>query len=137
MEVVDANVILRYLLGDIDELYRQAEKIFAEAINGKRKLFIPQSVVAEVVYVLSKVYKVPKGDIASAISFLLELKNCKVQDGKVVKTALEIYQSENLSFVDSLLCAYSKVNGFGLLSLDKELLKKCRKGKGGELAKGS
>ncbi len=57
MEVVDANVILRYLLGDVEELYRQAEKIFAKAISGKRKLFIPRTVVAEVIYVLSKVYK--------------------------------------------------------------------------------
>lgn len=137
MEVVDANVILRYLLGDVEELYHQAEKVFTEAMEGKRRLFIPQSVVAEVVYVLSKVYKVPKSDIVSAINFFLKLRNCKVQDGKIVKVALEIYQSENLSFIDCLLCAYSKVSNYKLLSFDEKLLKRCSKGEGGEIAKGS
>jgi len=77
MEVVDANVIIRYLMADVDELYSQAEKIFMEAIKGERKLFIPQSVIAEVIFVLSKVYKVPRKEIVSAIDYFLSIRNSK------------------------------------------------------------
>jgi len=126
MEIVDTNVIIRYLMADIGELYSQAETLFTEAIKGEKKLFIPQSVIAEVVFVLSKVYKIPRKEIASAISYFLNIKNCKIQDSKVVKVALDIYRKSNLSFVDSLICAYAKLNNFNLVTFDLELKKKCR-----------
>ena len=127
MEVVDTNVIIRYLMADIEELYLQAEKIFTEAIKGQRKLFIPQSVIAEVIFVLSKVYKIPRKEIVSAIKFFLGIKSCKVQDNKIVEAALNIYEKTNLSFVDSFICAYAKLNKLKLITFDVKLKNKCKK----------
>jgi len=126
VEIIDTNVIIRYLMADIDELYSQAETLFTEAIKGERKLFIPQSVITEVIFVLSKVYKIPRKEIASAVSYFLNIRNCKVQDSKVVKAALDIYEKSNLSFVDSLICAYAKLNNLKLVTFDLELKKKCK-----------
>jgi len=50
--ILDANVILRYLLTNNEELYRKAEEIFNKALLGEFRLFIPTFVFAEVVYVL-------------------------------------------------------------------------------------
>ncbi len=47
--LIDANVILRYLLRDSEELYAEAEKVFNEVMEGKSKVLILESVVAEVV----------------------------------------------------------------------------------------
>ena len=126
VEIVDTNVIIRYLMADIDELYSQAEMFFTEAIKGEKKLFIPQSVITKVVFVLSKVYKIPRREISSAISYFLKIRDCKVQDGKVVKAALGIYEKSNLSFVDSLICAYAKLNNFKLVSFDLKLRKNAK-----------
>lgn len=50
MNIVDANIILRYLLEDIPELAEKAAEILEN-----NEIFIPNEVFAEVVYVLEKV----------------------------------------------------------------------------------
>jgi len=126
VRVVDTNVILRYLLRDVEELYAKAEKIITETMNGKTMIFIPQSVIAEVVFVLQKVYKVPRDEIASALEFFIQLRNCKIQDREIIKRATSIYKETNLSFVDALLCAFKVEKGYSLETFDEALLKKCK-----------
>lgn len=55
MEITDANIILRYLLKDNADFFLKARNIIE-----KNKIFIPVEVCAEVVYVLEKVYKIPR-----------------------------------------------------------------------------
>ena len=54
MILLDANYILRYLLRDNEEMYLIAEEIILN-----NAYMVLNEVVAEVVYVLEKVYKVP------------------------------------------------------------------------------
>jgi len=104
---LDANVILRYLLRDNEELYSKAEKIFNEALLGKIRLFIPIFVFAEVVYVLQKVYKVNRVTISKVLLELLQLKSVKTEDRDILQKALELYATKNMDFADCLLCTFS------------------------------
>ncbi|WP_338009625.1 PIN domain-containing protein [Aquifex aeolicus] len=52
--IVNANVILRYLLKDHRKLYKEAEELFNKILSGELKVFIPQVVIAEIVYVLQE-----------------------------------------------------------------------------------
>jgi len=119
--ILDANVILRYLLQDNKELYLKAEEIFNKTLLGEIKLLIPFFVFAEVVYVLQKVYKVDKPTISKVLSDLLEIKNVKTEDKEILKKALEVYSSQNIDFADCLLCAYS--SKFEIISFDKDVSK--------------
>ncbi|MCC5908333.1 MAG: PIN domain-containing protein [Balneolaceae bacterium] len=65
MEILDANFILRYLLKDHKIFYTESKEIIE-----KQKLFVPTEVVAEIVYVLDKVYNVPAAEITSALKAL-------------------------------------------------------------------
>ncbi len=53
MKIADANIVLRYLLNDKEGLVEKATDILE-----KKEVFIPNEVIAEVVYVLEKVYNV-------------------------------------------------------------------------------
>ena len=53
MSVVDANVVLRYLLDDHTELSQKAADML-----GQQNVTLPLEVACEVVYVLQKVYAV-------------------------------------------------------------------------------
>ncbi len=119
--ILDANVILRYLLQDNEKLYPKAEEIFDKALSGDIKLFIPIFVFAEVVYVLQKVYKVDRPTISKILSELLEIKSIKTENKDVLRIALEIYASRNLDFADCLLCAYSL--NFEVVSFDEDVNK--------------
>ncbi|WP_369017688.1 PIN domain-containing protein [Thermatribacter velox] len=115
--IVDANVILRYLLKDDPKLYKKAEEFFDEVFSGLKKALFLQSVIAEVIYVLRGLYNVKREEIAEVLEEFSKMKGVKIQDKDVVLEALHIFKSKNLDFVDCLLCAYSRK--YVIFTLDK------------------
>ena len=116
MQLVDANVILRFILNDHDELTPKATKIIEN-----NHLFCPFEVVCEIVFVLQKVYKSSRIDIKNALITLFDSQNISTNDLAVMKKGLGIYSSKNIDFVDALLCAYNIINGDIIHSFDKKL----------------
>ncbi len=116
MELVDANIILRYLLKDHKQHFKEAQQLLEN-----RLLFVPFEVVAEVVYVLEKVYNVPFAKIRGVLEVLFDYNNLIVSDKTVLKKALEIYETKNVDFVDCLLIAYDNIHHYTVHSFDKRL----------------
>ena len=77
--IADTNFILRYLLADNKESYKQTKVIFEQARIGKCQIEIEQSVFAEVIFVLSSFYKVPRIEIVKILKSLLSYKGVKVE----------------------------------------------------------
>lgn len=117
----DTNVILRYLLQDSKELGKQSKEYME-----KYTVFIKNEVLAEVVYVLNKTYQVPRDEIANVLKELILCSNTEMESKKVAILALDIYETQNIDFVDSLLCTYSKILDFNVVSFDKKL-NKCKR----------
>ncbi len=119
IKVVDTNVILRYLLEDDEELFNKARRIFDKALNRESEILIKEVVIAEVVYVLEKVYKINRKIIAETLKELLILKGIKVENKDFVIKALEIYKNKKLDFVDCILCSIS--DHYVIETFDKKL----------------
>lgn len=119
--IVDANIILRYLLRDNEKFYKEAEALFNDAFSGKKKILIMHSIIAEVVYVLLKLYKVSRKEIAEVLIELMKIKGVKVQDKEILLNTFKIFKNKNLDFIDCLLCAYSRK--YQVMSFDKEVNK--------------
>ena len=113
--LIDANVILRYLLRDVEEMANDAEKIIKSGA-----CTLPE-VLAEVIYVLKSVYKVDKKEICTAIFAILN--EIEVEHKKNIFRAVEIFSEKNLDFVDCILIAYSEIENFKVFSFDKKLNK--------------
>ena len=113
MKLFDANAILRFLLNDIKE---QAAEV-AQAIRGGA-ITTPE-VLAEVVYVLSGLYGMPRNEVSWALHCVLI--DVKVENARALRYALGVFNRTSLDFVDCLLIAYHKVNGIDVLSFDKKL----------------
>ncbi len=77
--------------------------------------------MAEVVYVLNKTYKVPKDELGKILKDFISSGNVEVESKDVVISALEIFETKNIDFVDSLLCSYSKLMSWKVVSFDKKL----------------
>jgi len=116
MKIVDANIILRYLLNDSDDLSERAAEILENNM-----VFLPNEVIAEIVYVLEKVYKVEKKKISSLLLELFEYSNLQVEDFGIVNEALRVYAARKLDFVDTLLYAYYKLGKHDVYTFDKKL----------------
>jgi len=119
IKVVDTNVILRYLLEDDEELFNKARSIFDKALKREWEILIKEVVIAEVVYVLEKVYKVSRKIIAETLKELLILKGIKAENKDFVLKALEIYKNKKLDFVDCILCSMS--DNYEIETFDKKL----------------
>lgn len=118
----DTNYIIRYLLGDNEELFDKTKELFHQAQTGKVLLIIEQTVFTEVVFVLSSFYKVPKDKIVNVLSELLVYKGIICEDKEVLLLALNIYAKYNLHIVDSILAAKAKIHNLPLLSFDSKLM---------------
>jgi len=114
---IDTNYIVRYFMNDNTEMADIAEEILTT-----KNIFISNEILAEVVYVLSGVYKISKADISDQLLALIEFENISVSDKEIIKQTFEIFKMQNLDFVDCLLCAYS--NRDEIATFDKKL-KKC------------
>ncbi|MFQ5486767.1 MAG: PIN domain-containing protein [Desulfobacterales bacterium] len=119
--VLDTNVIIRFLVGDDRALYTKSERVFTDIENDVVKATILESVFAETVFVLEKVYKVERGKIADLLSRILALKGVRNPNKQVYRQALEIYQAQKVDIVDCLVCAYGLFNEVDIVSFDKDI----------------
>jgi len=122
--LIDANVILRYLLNDVEETATEAEKII------KIGAWTLPEVIAEVIYVLKSVYKVERGEISNAILKILE--EIEVERKNIVFESVKIFSETNLDFVDCILIAYYRIENVEIFSFDKKLNNKLKNYLGGE-----
>ena len=116
MVMLDANMILRYLLNDNADMADKAGQ-YIDAGN----VFVTIEVIAEVVYVLKGVYLIERDKIANAIKGFLDLVLCQAAD--ILDFALDTYAKNNLDFVDCVLYAYHRLRGVEIATFDKKLLK--------------
>jgi predicted nucleic-acid-binding protein len=118
MVILDTNAILRYVLQDNLTMADEVELQLSREV-----CFIPVEVVAEIVYVLSRVYELERNVIAKTVTDITYVNNITVAQKAVVLHALQVYASATLDFVDCLLIGYAKKNAYTVFTFDKKLRK--------------
>ncbi|MCL2623807.1 MAG: PIN domain-containing protein [Planctomycetaceae bacterium] len=98
MVVLDTNTVLRCILQDNKEM-----AVLVDAQMSRDECWIPQEVVAEIVFVLLKVYRLYHRNIERSVSTILRHKNVRVPYKAVVETALRYFGETKLDFVDCLM----------------------------------
>jgi predicted nucleic acid-binding protein len=108
MKLLDANIIIRFLTLDDKQKAQKCRKLFETAIAGKIKLFITDLTVAEVVWVLEKVYKLDKTNIRQKIEMVLNTANLIFQNREIILEAILHYDLYNIDFIDSYHRAFMR-----------------------------
>ena len=121
-KIFDANMILRYLLNDNPDMYEKSKQLLKED-----NVWVTLEVIAEVVYVFRKVYAMERQIVSDKVRAFAELVKCKESD--VLDMVIDTYATQNLDFVDCVLYAYNKVDGFEIATFDKKLLRLLNGGK--------
>jgi len=118
MLLVDANIVLRYILDDHPELSTRAAEILEQ-----HEALLPLEVVCEIVYVLQKVYSVPRKEIQAKLCALLDDRLISVEKTESLRQALSVYCTKNLDIVNALLWAYHNVEHHQVMTFDEKLSK--------------
>ncbi len=119
MKFIDANYILRYLLQDNQKQFQIAKDIIEN-----HEVIFADFILAEVVYVLEKVYTVPRVDIKNALQSLIQYPNISLSDKDACIKSLLIYSKYKIDYADAFLVSLVNLNtGSNLFTFDKKLLK--------------
>jgi predicted nucleic-acid-binding protein len=116
MQIVDANIVLRYLLNDHNELSGRARQIIDE-----QTVEIPIEVLCEVVFVLSGVYKAKREEIGEKLQTFFESTDCILPHRDAVLKGLELFSESTLDFVDCILFGYKSIEGIEVHTFDNKL----------------
>lgn len=113
--ILDANVVLRFLLQDNEEQFRQIRTTIQS-----KNCYVTLEVLAEVCYVLEGVYQVTREDIAS--NFRKLNNDVVILNADILLRGLEIFdKTPKLDFVDCLLYGYKWEKGINIITFDKKL----------------
>ncbi len=119
---VDANVVLRFVLGDPPELFAKAEAVFLAVQAGDVSLRCDPVNLAEVVWVLASHYQVTCADIARALIPLVSASGFVLPHKDRYLRALALYGQGTLRFGDACACAAAELDTGGrLVSFDRAL----------------
>jgi predicted nucleic acid-binding protein len=119
--LIDANVILRYLLADHPDLHARAKALLDDVRVGHRTVIVTEAVVAECVYVMQRLYRVPRAEAVDKLGGLLAYRGIAGADVPVLRRALAVYGETNLSFADTLLAARAQALKLPVTTFDEAL----------------
>jgi len=118
MNSLDANVILRFLLWDVPEQSRRAERLIAYS-----PCYVTDVIFTEVVFVLERVVGMERADIGRMLGKFLTLPSVLSND-EVLLRALDLYlKRSSLSFADCYSTVEASENGADLVTFDRDLIK--------------
>jgi len=118
--VVDANAIVALLLGGERAHFERARAFFEQIREGESSAYILAAVLAECVYVLTRIYKVSRAEAATKLLSLLDYRGV-ITESAAVRQALTLYRDHNVDFVDALVAATAREHKWQVFSFDHDL----------------
>jgi predicted nucleic acid-binding protein len=120
---VDTNIFLRYFIRDDATKAARCFEFFQRVKAGDEQATTSESVIAEVVYVLSsaKMYNVPRDRISALLLPMITLRGMRLAHATTYVRALDVYAREQIDFEDALSVAHIEREGLpAIVSYDKD-----------------
>lgn len=121
--VIYTNIILRYLLNDHEAHFEVAKTFMLEVKAGNLFAYIPDSVLAECIFVLLKVYKIPKSDICEKLAKICTYTGIIESNREILSLSLALYSKHNVDIVDAIVHATAQCQKWEKISFDHDMKK--------------
>lgn len=118
MKLIDANLIIRFLLKDHPIQSPAAKQLLK---NFQENLLLTDVTVAEVIWLLTSYYKFSKEEAMESLYPILNLPNIDSNKSILIR-ALYFYRNFNIDYIDAYFAAYTEEKKLeGIYSFDKDL----------------
>lgn len=114
--LLDTNLIIRFLVNDDVKKVSRVEKLLKDKTN---KNILLDTVLAEIVWVLSSYYLLDKESVVEKIRALIHVDTVQ-SNTFLIDRALTIWQENNLSYIDAYLAAVAGLGNITLYSYDQK-----------------
>lgn len=125
--LIDTNVIIRYLVEDPDTIHPKFKGVysfFEKVEKGELQVQLPELVLFEAFFVLTRFYKVPVIKAAQTLELIVALKGISMQDKTLMRSCLTLLQNKKIDLVDAYILALSRQKNIKTVySFDADLKK--------------
>lgn len=111
---LDTNVLVRYLAQDDAKQAARATRLIERELNAKNPGFISTVVLAELCWVLARLYGATPAELRAMVEDLLNSHQFHLEDRAAVQAALLHLQTahgKRAGFVDALVAALAQAQG--------------------------
>lgn len=122
----DANVMLRYLLRDNEDMFNQAESLIRSAEAGDIRIRLASLTIAEMVWVLDSFYNLDRNKLVETLTLLIMADGVVTDEKELMLKALADYHANNVDFVDAYLATRADFSGDPVATFDKKHFKRLR-----------
>ena len=119
--ILDANVVLRFLMKDHEEMWRGAHALFQKANDHEISLELEVVIIAEIAYTLGGFYRQPRPAVADSLLTLTTSPGISIEQPDTVIDALRRFKTTSVSFPDALLAALAARKKYPVASFDTDL----------------
>ncbi|WP_061214804.1 PIN domain-containing protein [Syntrophomonas wolfei] len=111
IKIIDANIILRYLTNDVEEMASACEKLLKRLESGEERVLMPDLVLADIVWTLQSFYHQSHLEIREMLLPLLALKGMRFYSKEIARQALNFYADKNIDWTDAFVAAQMLARG--------------------------
>ena len=119
---IDTSIFIRFLTKDISERYDECEKVFKLIQGGETQPYISNFVLFEIIFVLTRQYKIPKEKILKDLQQVLKMRNLTLIEKTNTREALKFYGKYNIKYGDCVI-ATQVPKGVVIVTYDKDFSK--------------
>lgn len=105
MPAIDANVILRFLTNDDPAKAQACARLLEKAENNQQQIWLPDLVLADVVWTLEKYYRQSKERIVDLMIPIISLRGVHCARKEVIFQAFRLYVDHNIDWTDAFVAA--------------------------------
>ena len=117
--LIDSNVLLRFLTGDIPEKADRVKALLKRGEAGEVRLILHPVVVAEVVYILRAHYKWTYPQLETVLLQLIGSEAFETLERPLVEKALMAVTKHNVDFEDAYFDVLAEGQGWQVASFDQ------------------
>ena len=109
--VIDTNLLVRYLINDDQKKAEAVDNLLDRAAKGEVRIIVPSVVIAELVWVLESFYQLKADAILELVEAIINTSGLDVTDKSTIISALRLYKSKNIDFIDAWIIEFAKERG--------------------------
>ena len=122
--ILDTNLYISFFTKrDLDQ-YKTACNYISKMVSNQIVIYLPDLIIAEIVYILSDYYAFNKVEIVRALLALLSEESLKSDSKEIMFSALNYFEQNNFDFADCYLLALKEQLNSELITFDKKLKNK-------------
>lgn len=100
---IDTSIFIRFFTQDIQEKYRDCEKLFEVVEEGNYKPYTSNIVLFEIFFVLTTKYRFAKVKVKKALAAVLQMRNLTMIEKTNTPKALQLLDKYKIKYADCLI----------------------------------